>query len=141
MGKIALDSSVVLGWLLSDSKRVGEDKEIIDKLLSEDVIIIAPRLMILELINILCWRRKYGQDVALALMNKVGHLEIEWVDSDDLDEEDIFEITFRDKLTPYDAWFLQVARQHGCQLLTHDKALLKVDTKVCITPSEFRGIF
>ena len=137
MGKVALDSSVIIGWLIGDSRKLGEDRDVIDQILYHGLEIVAPKLMLLELINILCWRKKVDKLEVMNMIQKVDDLEICWIESNDLDQTDIVNIALKDKLTPYDAWFLQVARQEECQLITHDKALLEADKKCCVTPAVF----
>lgn len=137
MGKVALDSSVIISWLIGDSTRLGEGKDVIDKILFEGREIVAPKLLLLELINILCWRKKIDRREVKKMVSKVDDLEIDWVDSNDIDPVEIISMVFMVRLTPYDAWFLQVARQQGCQLITYDQDLLKADKKRCVNPRQF----
>lgn len=136
MGKIALDSSVIVGWLLDDGIRSGEEARLIQYLLQNDMTIMAPRYLLIEVTNSLYWKKCAKRDLLL-MLNRVSDLDIQWVESEELEIKELAELVFRSRLTAYDAYYLLVSLVNKCKLVTHDKALLKADQKRCISPKMF----
>ena len=137
MGKVALDASAILSWILAEPVGLGNANELMSQLLSEGMELLAPKLLILEILNVLVRRYRLPESVVAEMLERVVELDIFWIESDKFEINELIHLEYKHKLTSYDAWYLQVARQYGCQLITHDKALLKADKKRCITPKMF----
>jgi predicted nucleic acid-binding protein len=136
MGPVTLDASVILSWLLGDKARGRAAGELMEFLLREQVEIIAPRLLVLEVVNVLRWRYSLTEQEVGILVQRLEDLDINWTD-DDLDTEQLIDLVFSHSLTAYDAWYFLTARHNGGRLITYDKVLLKVDGKQCLTPEAF----
>lgn len=138
MGPVTIDASVILSWLLGDKIRGRAAGELVEVLLREQVDIMAPRLLILEVVNVLRWRYSLSRKEVSILVQQLLDLDINWVDDDDeLEAKQLIDLVFSHSLTAYDAWYLLTARHYDGRLITYDRVLLKADRKQCLTPETF----
>ena len=137
MNRVMVDSSVILGWLLDDSVNQGEDVAFVREVIHRGGDILAPGLMVMEVVNACYWRHHLTLEKIELIVQRLADLEINYINSEELDISDLVYLIEAYQLTAYDAAYLQAAIHDNCQLITHDKALLKADTKVCMTPEKF----
>jgi predicted nucleic acid-binding protein len=136
MKPIVLDSNVVLGWLLNDSVTVGEDQNLISELVYKRIKVMAPSLLILEVVNACYWRHHLSTKEIAALLQRLADLEIEY-ENDEMRVFDLVKLVGSARLSAYDAWYLHLTMVSDGVLITHDKALLKADPRWCLTPEQW----
>jgi len=130
-----LDASVTVAWCFKD-EQTPETDALLNELEASKAFV--PGLWALEIGNILlsaCKRKRITYANAtefLSLLNALG------IQSDDVTTEykfhDIFLLAYAEKLTTYDASYLELAMRLGLPLATRDvelaKAALRVGVKV-----------
>jgi predicted nucleic acid-binding protein len=128
-----LDASMTLAWCFSDEATLAS-QSILEK--AQDGVIYAPSIWPLEVGNILIGaekkkRIKYAD--MMLFLHLLQKLQIE------IDEEtpyrsfsDILLLAHAEKLTTYDAAYLELAMRKGIPLATKDKALITAAKKLGI---------
>ena len=123
-----LDASVIVKWFVNEND---SDKalELWSEHASNEIKIIVPSLIILEVINSL--RYKGNNEETLLEVNKTlwnSDLKIENVNEQIIQKA----ITIAKKydLTIYDSIYEAIAQFYGCQLITADKELFKIPNVV-----------
>ena len=123
-----LDASVIVKWFVNE---IDTDKavELWNKHASDEVKIIVPSLIFLEVINSL--RYKGNSEETLIEINKTlwnSDLKIEPI-SEQLVQHAII-LAKKYDLTIYDAIYVSLAQLHGCSLVTSDKELYKIPNAI-----------
>lgn len=136
MGQIVIDCSVILGWLLKDSVIKDEDELLVKNVVQLRFDVLAPRLLQLEVLNACYWRHHLLMKEIRVLLNRLEDLEINYLDTF-FDVAELAMLMDKYHLTAYDSGYLQLAMNQDCQLITHDKVLLRADKKRCITPEQW----
>lgn len=118
-----LDTSVVAKWFLQEE---GSDRAelYLSDLLQGAVRVVVPPLMFYELASIFWQRRKDGLTSADAgsLWAELSTLPLDVTSGSDLLPQAL-SYSFRYEISPYDAVFVVLARNLGCDLVTADHVL------------------
>ena len=131
MSGFVLDASITLAWCFEDEASRATD-DILERLSSEPAF--APALWRLEIGNVLVLaERKKRIDFAKIadFIGSINSLDIR------IDKEtnttifnDIIKLAYNEKITTYDATYLELAMRLGLPLATQDMLLKKVATKL-----------
>ena len=130
-----LDASVTLAWCFKDEQTPLTDA-LLDRLETEQAFV--PGLWTLEIGNILlsaCRRKRITYAMATEFLSLLGALDIQIDDATaNYGFHDIFLLAHSEKLTTYDAAYLELAMRLGLPLATRDiqlsEAALRVGVKV-----------
>ena len=130
-----LDCSVTMAWCFED-----EITDYTEKMLDElsDKTAIVPSIWPLEVINVLLVavrRKRLTAIKAVAFLERFSDLSIEVAPSRSINSvNSIFQLGLKEKLSGYDAAYLEIAMSRNLPIATLDKALIKaaksVDVKV-----------
>lgn len=122
---IAIDASVVAGWLLADE--TNSYTESVAAALEQGAIPLAPSLLMWEVTNLLltCERRgRVAPGTVPSMLAQLSLLPWKWEHPPTLLKMDqTAALARKHGLTSYDAAYLLVALEHSCPLATQDKAL------------------
>jgi predicted nucleic acid-binding protein len=131
--ELVLDASVVLKWFRSEGERhPAEAQRLREAFAAGDLIVFAPQLLGLELLNVA--GRRWGWDEA-ALVNLgdgLDELGFEFVEPD---LARVAHWTARG-LTAYDASYVAVAEAEGVRLVTDDELLISLAPDVATALAE-----
>ena len=128
MIKFIIDTSIVIKWVSSDREAdVEAALELLRLLKKGEILLSAPSLLLIELINTLCWKHKLGNEELAAVVYRVTESGINFVDllKDDLPE--VLDLVLENKITSYDAVFLYHAVKAKAKLISADKQLLGIN--------------
>jgi predicted nucleic acid-binding protein len=124
-----LDASVVLKWFRSEGERHRAPALALRERLEQgDLRPRAPRLLVLELLNIAGRRWAWDEDRLVRLTGLVGRLGFAF---EEAEPERIARWTARG-LTAYDAAYVALAEQGGIPLITDDELILACATDVAV---------
>ena len=128
--KKILDASVLVKWFAKEEYSDKALKLKQEHLLGKSLLII-PDLTILEVMNSLRYKdndekilKRANEDI-LNLQIKIERINKYLVDK-------AVEISYKYKITIYDAIYVALAQMHGCFLVTADKELFKIPNVVSI---------
>lgn len=118
-----LDTSVVAKWFLEEDGSA-EAQQYLDALDEGNGRVAVPSSLYFELANVLWTRRNRGIEpgVARELFVELAGLPIEVRDWSELLPAGL-ELAFELEISPYDAVFLVLARDLGCDFITADRRL------------------
>lgn len=119
---MVVDTSVVAKWFVEED---GREQALLlrDQLLSGEISLIAPRLLLYEMGNVLCLNTKLNSKEisgALKSLDEVG-LEIYVMGFDEF--ETVAGLSREFNITFYDAVFASLAKIQNTQLITADQSL------------------
>ena len=128
--KKILDASIIVKWF---SKENDSDKAIKlrEEHLSDETQIIIADYTILEVINSLRYKEndksklKEAEDIIYQVQPTIQNINKLLVDK-------AIDISYKHKITIYDAIYVALAQMHGCFLITADKELYKIPNVVAI---------
>ncbi|MBU1322914.1 type II toxin-antitoxin system VapC family toxin [Patescibacteria group bacterium] len=123
--KIVVDASVVLNWLLPDEKKAAQTNRIFDNLHKRKIHLIAPILLMYEVINGLRstgLRKRMSNKEINEAISVFMDLKIKLLSQDNQGEA-IINTALKLNLTGYDAAYVQLAKDLKVKLLTLDKYL------------------
>jgi predicted nucleic acid-binding protein len=129
--KKVVDASVIAKWFLNepDSKNALEFR---DKHISEEILIIVPDLLFIEVLNAL--RYKGNDEKALGEVNSsLWEMQLHIERTNPFLLEQAINLSVKHKLSIYDAVYAALAQLHGCQLVTADKELGKLPQSLKIS--------
>ena len=119
MEKVVVDTSIAVKWFIEED---GSDKAI--KILQQHqqgkIILIAPDILLLELINALYYKKLQQQDINTAL-KLIYKLELQFISLSLLLITQASKITSRFQIASYDSLFIVVAKELDCFLITADR--------------------
>lgn len=124
-----LDASVTLAWCFKD-EQTQETDELLGRLESAKAFV--PGLWTLEIGNILlsaCKRQRITYASATEFLNLLGALDIQ-IDEENRGFHDVFSLAYAEKITTYDAAYLELAMRLGLPLTTRDKQLAEAAARV-----------
>lgn len=127
MKRIVIDASVVLKWFLSDEKNNQPALSLLDKYVSFELEIVAPSLLVYEVLNGLFVARKRGRfekEKVILAVDGFLNLEIEQYKISSLYQK-VMHFSESYNLTIYDASYLGVADEEGIELVTADRNLYR----------------
>ena len=123
MSELVLDASVVLKWFRGAGERhVDEARAIRARYEEGDLVVWAPPLLQLELLNVAGGRWELGEDTLVALAGALDDLGFELLEPP---LESVARWIARG-LTAYDAAYLAVAEAASVELLTDDDRVLSL---------------
>lgn len=125
MKRIVVDASVALKWYLGDEEHGQKALGLLDKYISDELVILAPSLLEYELINGLIIARKRGrikEENILKAIDGFMNLEIELKNMLHLYPK-MLEFCKTYNRSAYDASYLSVADEDGIDLITSDQSL------------------
>lgn len=130
-----LDASIALAWCFTDEASA-HTWRLLERLEIETAYV--PSLWPLEMSNILVLaerRKRISYAHVILSLELIGNLPIQ------VDEEtsyrafrEISQLAYKEKLTSYDASYLELALRLGIPLATKDKALAKIAKKLGVSP-------
>ncbi|MBI3384607.1 type II toxin-antitoxin system VapC family toxin [Candidatus Gottesmanbacteria bacterium] len=136
MTKFVIDTSVVLKWISGKKESdIKESLELYQLLKEGEVAIFAPSFLLVELLNILYWKRIFTHEEIISFIARVSESGINFVDLLKNDTEEILHVVLKYGVTAYDAIFLYVARTSDCKLVSADRKLHSLLDQV-ISPSQ-----
>jgi predicted nucleic acid-binding protein len=123
--KFAIDTSVVVKWLLKENEaEVGPSLELLRLLKNGEIALFAPHFLLVELTNILFCKRKVTDKDIRAFVQKVAESGINFIGGPRTEE--ILDLVLKEKITAYDAIFLGLAKEREIKLISADKKLLEI---------------
>ncbi len=129
MTKFIIDTSVVIKWVVEETDSV-EAERLFGLLKNGKIILFAPTLLLIELINILYWKNKYTQVEIKKIVTKIHESGINFIDFTKAEIGEILNTVLENKITSYDAIFLNLAMSTGTKLISADKQLLLLSDRV-----------
>ncbi len=127
--KKVVDASIILRWFLNEDKS-DKVRKLIKKHLNEELIIIVPELIFLEILNALRFKNYNNKlfDVNRTLQNAQFYV----VNTDESIINKTIAISLEYNLTIYDAVYAALSQIYGCELITEDKELKKFPNAVAL---------
>jgi len=128
--KKVVDASVVIKWFLNE-KKSEKVTELIKKHIKNEILIIVPELIFLEILNALRFKKEHQNrlhSVNKALQNAqfyIVNITFELINS-------AINISIEYDLTLYDALYASLAQIHECELITEDEKLKKFPSAVSL---------
>lgn len=119
MRKIVLDTSVVTKWF---SQKQEQDLpaafHILELIQQDQIQVICPRIILLELANVLFFGKGVSRDDCLRAVFALRDLCFRL--TGDFDLPALTELMYKSRLTSYDTVFVNLAEERGLQLVTAD---------------------
>lgn len=135
MRELVVDASVIVKWFRSEGEQqVKEARALRTAYEAGELILSAPPLLLLELINLAGRRWRWAERELVALASRLGRLELRLLEPE-LDR--VARWTSRG-LTAYDAAYVAAAEAAGVPLITSDPLILGVATGVARPLSGWR---
>jgi len=132
--KIVLDVSAAVKWFVREEES-GEMEELLGKFLSGEVELHSPKLLLVELANVLRYAKGLtAADVARAV-EAVRAIRVNLVDDLQVLGEAI-KLAFQSDVTVYDALYVSLAQRLSGRLVTYDGELLRKFDGLAETASE-----
>ncbi|MBI2042948.1 type II toxin-antitoxin system VapC family toxin [Candidatus Pacearchaeota archaeon] len=125
-----IDASVIVKWFLNEENS-DKARELRTELTKEDLVLIVPDLMFLEVLNTLRYKR--AKKDALIKANKILFelgLKIEKIDKETLIKT--IENSVKYNITVYDALYVSMAQLHNASLITADSKLYKIPNVIAL---------
>ncbi len=133
MSSFVLDCSVTVAWLFDD-EATPETDALLDWLKFDDAFV--PGLWSLELGNVLARaerQKRISAPQVAACLGLLGHLPIVTdTETESRAFREILALARAERLTTYDAAYLELAMRMGLQLATRDKALMQAARRVAV---------
>ena len=120
MEKVILDTSVIVKWFIAEENS-DQALRILQEIKNQKLKLIAPKIIILEVVNALFLGNNYPQEGILKALQDIEGLNPEWVNIGSLSNEVIVITTIQTKIAAYDAFFLALAETRKIPLITADK--------------------
>ncbi|MBI4729124.1 MAG: PIN domain-containing protein [Acidobacteria bacterium] len=121
MIELVLDASVVLKWFApAEEPRAAEARGFRDRYRAGELMVTAPSLLPLELINVAGRRWGWSREALLQLAASLDELEFDMVEA----ELGAVAAWTGQGLTAYDAAYVAVAEERGIPLITDDGRIL-----------------
>jgi len=135
---LVIDSSVILKLFLKEEEADIEKVEWLYNLtLKGEIKVYCPRLLILEVMNVLSKSKRLDKKVLFKTGNSLEKMGIVFEVVDMKNWQKLVFLIKKYDLTAYDGIYLWLAMKKKCKLLTADKQLLKVK-KHCISLADFK---
>ena len=130
MKKVVVDCSVAVKWFFTKNELfVSQADQLIKKHLNKKLKILAPELILIELLNVVLVAKKIDLEKAKKIVKTFykSNLEIKNVDRKQLEQAAFY--TNKYEISFYDASYVALAKINNCQLVTDD-VKLKNKTKL-----------
>lgn len=126
MTKLVLDASVVLEWL-AQGKQADTSLQIHKDILEGKIAAWAPDFLLVEVANILFWKKKFGQKDIQQFMETLISMGIHFDDEPNhLHAQAMIDLISQYRVTAYDVQYLYLAKKLQCKLVSFDKQLLNI---------------
>lgn len=119
MDKVVLDTSVVVKWFVDESDS-DKAQEILEQQKKKKIQIMLPDIVLLELINGLYYGNKYNQANLIKVIETMFQLKIIYKSLNGSLLSIVSLLVIRNKIQSYDAFFIALAEQEKCSLITAD---------------------
>jgi predicted nucleic acid-binding protein len=133
VSEVVLDASVVMKWFRADGERhLGPARALRTTFEAGELIVFAPPLLRLEIINVAGRRWRWAESSLLELAAALDELGFELI------EPELVRVAYwtaRD-LTAYDAAYVAVAEANNTRLVTDDDLIVSVAGEVATALSE-----
>ena len=128
--KKVVDASIVFKWFVQEE---GSEKALMlrEKHLKGDVILVAPELIILEVVNALKYKKK-DKETLIKINEALMMMQINLIPLNQFLVEKAINASTEYDLTIYDAIYLALAQIHGTSLITEDKKLLETPNAISL---------
>jgi predicted nucleic acid-binding protein len=130
MGKIVVDSSVVIKWFVPEPLSA-ESRRVLDGYQSGSFMLIAPDLLAAEIGNIV-WKKYCFQGLAKAdaeqIITSFREVDIEFTPAAELLSEAL-RIAMIHERTVYDSLYIALSERENCDYITADKRLVNEMSK------------
>ena len=126
--KICIDASLALKWVLPEIY-TNRAQELLRGWITKEYTLIAPALFIFEVTSALrnkVYRQIITQEEGFSALNQIRHGRIELIFSQNLVERAWAISEDLELPTAYDAFYLALAKEEGCEFWTADKNLVKI---------------
>ena len=126
--KICIDASLALKWVLPEIY-TNRAQELLRGWITKEYTLIAPALFIFEVTSALrnkVYRQIITQEEGFSALNQIRHGRIEFIFSQNLVERAWAISEDLELPTAYDAFYLALAKEEGCEFWTADKNLVKI---------------
>lgn len=121
---LVADASVVLKWQLDDEECVPEATALRDDFYARGAIkVIAPRLLIYEVVNALVTAVRHGRIRREDAIEALGNLLALGIEIREVGPDKILEASLKYNVAAYDATYLALAEEQKCELWTGDRGL------------------
>jgi len=126
--KLVVDSCVVLKWISPEKeKNVSKAVKIYRGLLKGELELHAPFFLLVEVANILFWKKRFECQDIRAFIERLTSLGINFSgDPVEFSVTKVIDLMCQYKITSYDAQFLYLAQQLDCRLVSEDRELVKI---------------
>ena len=129
MRDVVLDASVVLKWFRTeDEQHVEEAHELRGQFESGELVVIVPRLLTLEVLNVAARRWAWEERALVDLVATLRKLRFEVGDP----EPELVARWAARGLTAYDAVYVALAEEEGIDLVTDDDLIVGVAAAVAV---------
>ena len=135
MRELVLDASVIVKWFRSEGEEhVREARALRGAYEGGELLLSAPPLLLLELINLAGGRWRWAERELIALASRLGRLDLRLLEP----ELDLVALWTSRGLTAHDAAYVAVAEAAGVPLITSDERVLGVAASVARPLSSWR---
>jgi len=127
--RFVIDASVVLEWVeTKESPQKQRALGLYERLVKGEVAFSAPSFLLVEVINVLYWKKRNTVEEIRDFVDRVKTSGINFVDgafSADASDE-LLDAVGKHEITAYDAQYVILAKKLGVKLLTFDEKLLGI---------------
>jgi predicted nucleic acid-binding protein len=134
--EVVLDASVVLKWFRADGeRRLGAARSLRAAFEAGELIVFAPPLLRLEIVNVAGRRWRWPESALLELAGALDELGFELI------QPELTRVAFWTArgLTAYDAAYVAVAEADGTRLVTDDDLIVSVAGEIATALAEIDG--
>lgn len=132
--RLVVDASVLLKGYSPDRERHAAQAELLfDRIETEHVQVVAPELLVLEVVNVAARKWHLGESSLDILVRSLSDMN---VDVHAVDARRVAAWTARG-LTAYDAAYVAVAEAQGLPFLTDDEQIAEIATDIAIPLAEY----
>lgn len=129
--KVCVDASLALKWVLPETY-TDKAQELLRDWITKGFTLISPTLFIFEVVSALrnkVHRQIITQEEGFSALNQIGHGRIELIFSLNLAERSWRISEDLGLPTAYDAFYLALAEEEGCEFWTADENLVNILTR------------
>ncbi len=138
---VTVDTSVIAKWYCTENEAdLDKSYQLQEFIVDEKYFLICPRIITLELVNVLRFSKKMSHGDCLNSVNSLIDLCTNLTETPKM--ELVTEIMYKSNLTSYDSAFIALAESKNCPLITADyKHHKKSVSKNIVWLKEWKGSF